>query len=109
MEVVKENWFSSVEMPIQSKIAKCGSDLFWWGDHLSHEFCNRILECKRMMGSLWGKLDDDSMTQFTEVRSMYNELLHSHEVHWKQMSKLLWLKEGDMNSKYFHATTLTRK
>ncbi|KAH9704682.1 reverse transcriptase domain-containing protein [Citrus sinensis] len=65
--------------------------------------------CKRRMGLLRGKQDDGSLTQFTEARSLYNELLQSHEVYWKQRSKILWLKEGDMNSKYFHATASTRK
>lgn len=96
-------------MPLQSKITKCGSNLFRWGNHLSREFRNRILACKRRMGSLRGKWDDVSITQFTEAKSMYNELLHNHEVYWKQRLKLLWLKEVDMNSKYFHATTSTRK
>lgn len=91
MEVVKDSWFSFAAMLIQSKIAKCGSDLVRWGDHLSHEFRNRIMECKRRMGLLRGKRDDGSMTQFTEARSMYNELLHNHEVYWKQRSKILWL------------------
>ncbi|XP_052297318.1 uncharacterized protein LOC127902447 [Citrus sinensis] len=109
MEVVKDSWLSSVEISIQSKIAKCGSDLFQWGDNLSREFRNRMMECKRRMSLLRGKRDDGSMTQFTEARSMYNELLHSHEVYWKQKSKLLWLKEGDMNSKYFHVISSTRK
>lgn len=57
--------------------------LIWFdgGDHLSREFRNRIMECKRRMGLLRGKRVNGSMTQFTEARSMYNELLHNHEVY----------------------------
>ncbi|KAH9680917.1 reverse transcriptase domain-containing protein [Citrus sinensis] len=61
------------------------------------------------MSLLRGRRDQASLEEFTEVWNQYNELLHSHEVLWKQRSKSLWLKEGDLNSRYFHALASTRK
>ena len=39
-----------------------------------------------------------------EVRREINEMLVREEVMWKQRSKALWLKCGDKNTKFFHAT-----
>lgn len=35
-------------------------------------------------------------------------LLHE-EVYWKQRAKLFWLKNGDANTKFFHAQATRRK
>lgn len=61
------------------------------------------------MSVLRGRRDQEGMNEFTEVRNYFNELLHSHEVFRKQRSKSLWLKAGDMNSRYFHTAALVRK
>ncbi|XXG40676.1 hypothetical protein AAC387_Pa01g1334 [Persea americana] len=58
---------------------------------------------------LRGRRYQEGIDEFTEARNRYNALLHSHEVFWKQRSKSLWLKEGDMNSCYFHMTASARK
>ncbi|KAH9678676.1 reverse transcriptase domain-containing protein [Citrus sinensis] len=108
-EVVKDRWASSIGVPIQNKIGSCGSALLRWGNHLTQDFRVRILECKRKMALFRGNRDSASVDSFIEARKHYNELLHSHEIFWKQRAKSIWLKEGDMNSRYFHVMASTRK
>ncbi|KAH9754586.1 reverse transcriptase domain-containing protein [Citrus sinensis] len=104
-DVIQRSWSSSAGFPIQHKLAICGGDLSIWGGKLCRDFRKRIVECKHQMALLRGRRDQEGLEAFTEARKQYNELLHSHEVYWKQRAKSLWLKEGDMNSRFFHATT----
>ena len=107
--IVKGSWSSSVGMPIQSQIEACGSALSRWGNHCSRDFRARLLDCKKKMVSLRGNRDSASVECFFEARKRYNELLHSHETFWKQRAKSTWLREGDSNSRYFHAMASARK
>ena len=46
---------------------------------------------------------------FQEINKKLNEVYLAEEAYWKQRSRLLWLKLGDRNTGFFHATTKGRK
>lgn len=47
--------------------------------------------------------------EFLEVQNKMNSLLLQEECHWKQRPKTFWLKDGDENTIFFHASATTKK
>lgn len=53
------------------------------------------------------RYDDDNHIRF--IKSYINNLLMDKEIYWKQKSKADWLRQGDKNTKFFHAKDSSRK
>lgn len=49
------------------------------------------------------------MKQYPEESKKLTEVLTQQEVFWKQRSTQLWLREGDLDSKFFHQTAKARR
>ncbi|RVW96745.1 putative mitochondrial protein [Vitis vinifera] len=49
-----------------------------------------------------GNLNLDLVSKRTLRRREVEDLLLKEEVHWRQKSRVKWIKEGDCNSKFFH-------
>ncbi|XP_010431111.1 PREDICTED: uncharacterized protein LOC104715400 [Camelina sativa] len=54
---------------------------------------------------------DDSISQeeIREVERKLKEAYRDEEIYWQQKSSKLWLRVGDKNTKYFHASTKQRR
>jgi len=49
------------------------------------------------------------IARYEEVRIKMGRLLAQEEAFWKQRSKVYWLKDGDTNSRFFHAMASAKR
>ena len=51
----------------------------------------------------------DTTEEISAVRKELNELHIREEIMWNQLSRVLWLQNGDRNTKFFHASASQRQ
>jgi hypothetical protein len=60
------------------------------------------------MERLRGSHDFTSSGRYKELQEKHARLLVQEEAYWRQRAKMHWLKEGDLNTKFFHLSASTR-
>ena len=56
-----------------------------------------------------GNLSQDLIALRSLRRKELGDVLLKEEVHWRQSSRIKWIKEGDSNSKFFHRVANGRR
>lgn len=80
-----------------------------WERQFFHKFRGKVKNQKENLHKFTDREDEKGIQAYFEEREKLNELLLHGEVYWKQRVKTFWLKEGDANTKFFHAQATKRK
>jgi hypothetical protein len=67
-----------------------------------------VIDCSEEMERLRGRHDSNSARRFLEVQEKHARLLVQEETYWRQRAKMHWLQQGDLNTKFFHASATIR-
>lgn len=93
---------------IIDRFDQCSTSLSQWGRHLATKFKAEVRECHNNIRVLRPLMDTESVQAYSRCREKLAWLL-AREEYWKQRAELFWLKEGDSNTKHFHAMTSSRR
>lgn len=107
-QVVKESWLRSEGQQLQTHLLRCGEDLQRWGERIQASFGERLRALKNIISILRRQFDDVTTMELTNMETQYFDLLKQKEMFWQQRSKVFWLREGDANTKTFHAYVSAR-
>ncbi|KAH7687154.1 Exodeoxyribonuclease III protein [Dioscorea alata] len=115
-----QNWWSEINpvgcgafilskklMFLKGKLRKWASESF--GSLRLHK--NSLLLELNSLDSLSENrpLSVDESARLAHIRSDLSSTLRQEELHWKQRSRITWLKDGDSNTKFFHLVANGRR
>lgn len=106
---VADYWLELPATHILSKLMAVSSFMARWGRNFFHKFRDKTAIHKVALQLLVDRTDSNRLKEYYEEKNKLDELTLHEEVYWKQRAKTFWLAEGDANTKFFHATALTRK
>ncbi|XP_024632946.1 uncharacterized protein [Medicago truncatula] len=107
--VVHDGWFHDVNEPMITRLQHCTEELDQWGRSLRKRYKEDIQKCKDIIEELQGLGDVETDGEIVLLKEKLNLLLIQEDTFWKQRAKIFWMKDGDMNAKFFHAAATSRK
>jgi len=95
-------------LELGDRFVNCSTKLQSWGRRKRVRFKEEINKCVRLLEELRAQPNGMMLTHYVATREKHARLLLQEEAFWKQRAKMHWLKEGDMNTKFFHASAVAR-
>uniref|UniRef100_A0A803NT74 Reverse transcriptase domain-containing protein n=1 Tax=Cannabis sativa TaxID=3483 RepID=A0A803NT74_CANSA len=110
--VVKKAWIESTHVNpmvnIYRKLKTTKDHLRKWNKSHFRKLSSQIAEARCTLKEIESNRSVDEIAH-TEARAALNEALAREEIFWRQKSRVAWLKEGDRATKFFMASTVTRR
>jgi len=103
------SWNMQDHVNIIRKLSACAEDMTSWSKDHCHQLKINIAECRREMHNIRLNSSGERHNQLLEVRRKMHRLLAQDDAYWRQKAKAHWFRDGDCNTKCFHASATARK
>ena len=95
---------------IAENLKTCATELSRWNSAVYGQILKKIQDKRNRLNALaLRERDGDLSLEINRLRGEINALLDDEEIYWGQRAKAHWLKEGDRNTKFFHAQASERR
>lgn len=106
---VETHWYGCLSSCVTDRLEYLSSKLSNWGAR-NLGFSKKILSNTGLiLKGLKNLTDAKSAEDLQQAKNLMSNLLLQEETHWKQRAKEFWLKDGDLNTKFFLKSATVRK
>lgn len=117
MPLVEANWSLPVDFHgsyrFAWKLKRLKGALKEWNKSVVGNIFYNLKQAEVQVNSLQSHFDasglDADLLRLNEAQAHYLRALSDEESYWKQRARVKWLHEGDLNTKFFHATTKEKR
>lgn len=100
--VVGRSWYGFRDLSFISRIKALGETLTLWGNIADSHLRARKRELEKQIFHLQGSHTQASHVEYISAKEELDRLIFHEETFWLQRAKDFWLRDGDMNTKFFH-------
>lgn len=108
-DLVSNSWQVYASHSLISKLSHCANDMSDWKKSHCQNLKRDIEDFRKQLQSTRMNSTGEDQVCMYELRKRMQRLLAQDDAYWRQRAKTHWYKNGDRNTKNFHASPTTRK
>lgn len=108
-EVIRRCWTGFRDLDILPRLSATAESLETWGNKADSRFRIDKKNLERRIERLQAGRTPSEVKEYNDLRIQLGKLLVQEETVWKQRAKVFWLRDGDLNTRFFHQSASARK